>query len=160
MQNIYDLSNKPQALTGIRVQLPNSRRSYMSGALSREELALLRSLLARLTLSSEGDRGRDSAEPEPVPAEPTTSEPVDNRVYCVWSIPNVIGVAGIYSGPHPAAWLRILSHFPADTRSPLAAGARLRRYPTIADAEAAWITDAPSTVRESLPRPAPLFRCQ
>lgn len=85
-------------------------------------------------------------------AEPS---PPDVRVYAVWSLSLPREGLGIYVGIHPDTWGLLI--YQSGGVPPLEAGARLRRYPTLEGARAAWLRDAPFRLRRTLPADPPLW---
>ena len=73
-----------------------------------------------------------------------------DRVYCVWFVPDAPEACGVWVGPHPETWSAICAFFPGGTYP--GAHAHLRRYPSLAAAQAAWIPEAP---RKHRPTAAP-----
>ena len=91
-----------------------------------------------------------AARPGPeIPAEPI-------RYYCVWAFPasafeagTVTHGSGIYSGPGKSGYQFCLCQ--ANTSSLAGSNLRLRRYPSLETAFAAWRVAAPATLWHSLP---------
>jgi hypothetical protein len=85
-------------------------------------------------------------------AEPSAP---DVRVYVVWSLSRPREGIGIYVGVHPDTWGLLI--YQSGGQPPLEAGARLRRYPTLDAARAAWLRDAPRRLRPTLPEDPALW---
>ena len=118
---------------------------------------------ARPAWGASGGRGQRGPPPQPVqPARPSSGPPAahrgfdslpeaggreDIRIYAVWSLPQPREGPGIYIGPHPTTWN--LLEWQSGNQNPLVAGARLRRYQSVDEAFAAWVTAAPSELRRS-----------
>ena len=91
-----------------------------------------------------------AARPGPeIPAEPI-------RCYCVWAFPasafeagTATHGSGIYSGPGKSGYQFCLCQ--ANTSSLAGSNLRLRRYPSLETAFAAWRVAAPATLWHSLP---------
>ena len=76
--------------------------------------------------------------------------PGDVRVYCVWFVPDAPEACGVWVGPHPEVWSTICALLPGGTYP--GSRAHLRRYLSLAAAQAAWIPEAP---RKHRPTAAP-----
>ena len=73
-----------------------------------------------------------------------------DRVYCVWFVPDAPEACGVWVGPHPETWSAICAFLRGGTYP--GSRAHLRRYPSLAAAQAAWIPEAP---RKHRPTAAP-----
>ncbi len=88
----------------------------------------------------------------PAPASRAFSGEV--RHYCVWVSKDK--VPEIVQGEHPAVWDYILSKAGPEVSTYAGSGLRIKRYDSLELAQAGWKRDAPSSVRRSLPTPAPI----
>ena len=73
-----------------------------------------------------------------------------HRVYCVWFVPDAPEACGVWVGPHPETWSAICAFLLGGTYP--GSRAHLKRYPSLAAAQAAWIPEAP---RKHRPTAAP-----
>ena len=100
-------------------------------------------------------RAQAAAGPPPrPPAHGAGSAPADIRVYAVWHIPGHPEATGIWVGHHPACWDAICDRLRG--RQYAGSGANLRRYASVAEAQAAWTVAAPRAHRPAA-TPARVF---